>query len=235
MRKNKKSNNEMINFYELKGVKKFLNKSINPNYNFHNMSVPFRSIMIGSSGAGKTNLLLNILNVFPNTFNKIWIYTKAEEPLYDYLESIIPKDLIYICYDNLKECESHLKNNDFYGQSLVIFDDMCNEKDQKIISEMFIRGRKVAGGISTIYLTQSYFKVPKTVRLQCQYIFIIKVSGVRDLKMILSEYNLNTTQEQLLKYYKDCCEEQKLSNFLLIDLNAPQNKTYRKNFTEYLK
>ena len=147
-----KKNNQMINFYELKGVKKFLNKSINPNFNYHNIKVPFRSIMIGSSGAGKTNLLLNILNVFPNTFNKIWIYTKAEEPLYNYLENILPKDLIHISYDNLKECENHLQNDDYYGQSLVIFDDMCNEKDQKVISELYIRGRKIGGGISLLYI-----------------------------------------------------------------------------------
>ena len=125
------------------------------------MNVPFRSIMIGSSGAGKTNLLLNILSAFPNTFNKIWIYTKASEPLYDYLQSIIPNDLLNISYDELTECENHLKNGDYYGQSLVIFDDMANERDQKIISELYIRGRKVAGGISMIYLTQSYgiFKI----------------------------------------------------------------------------
>lgn len=233
-KKSKSNSSGIINFYELKSVKKFMNKSINPNYNYHKINVPFRSILIGSSGSGKTNLLMNILSVFPNTFNKLWIYTKAQEPLYDYLQSVIPEDLIHISYDNLQECENHLKNEDYYGQSLVIFDDMCNEKNQQVINELYIRGRKIGKGVSVIYLTQSYFKVPKVVRLQCQYIFIIKVSGVRDLKLILSEYNLNTTKEQLLKYYDKCCNSGVFGNFLLIDLNSTQDKTYRMNFLEYL-
>ena len=229
-----KSNNEIINFYSLKKVQKFTTKSINPNYKKHNITVPFRSILIGSSGAGKTNLLLNIIAQFGNTFNHIYVYTKAEEPLYYYLESQIHSDLLTIKYD-LDECKKFPDEN-YYGQSLCIFDDMVNEseKDQKCIAELFVRGRKLQGGVSLLYLTQSYFKVPKTIRLQTQYVFILKVSGMRDLTMILSEYSLNATTEQLTNMYNYCCNSRTFGNFMLIDLVAAQDKTYRKNFKQYL-
>lgn len=231
-RKSKQTNSDMINFYTLKKVDKFKTKSVNPNYNKHNISVPFRGVLIGSSGSGKTNLLLNIINQFSNTFNHIYIYTQAVEPLYEYLESQLGPDMLTIKY-SLNDCRT-FNEKDYYGQSLVIFDDQINEKDQKCINELYIRGRKIAGGVSMLYLTQSYFKVPKIIRLQCQYIFILKVSGVRDLKMILSEYSLSATKEQLTNMYEYSCNSGTFGSFMLIDLQNTQDKTYRKNFNEFL-
>ena len=107
------------------------------------------------------------------TFNHIYIfYTKASEPLYDYLISQLSSDLLTIAYD--LDSLRNFNDDNYYGQSLVIFDDMVNEKNQKAISELYIRGRKIKGGISLLYLTQSYFQVPKIIRVQCQYIFILK-------------------------------------------------------------
>jgi hypothetical protein len=70
--------------------------------------------------------------------------------------------------------------------------------------------------------------------LQAEIVFILKVSGVRDLKMILSEYSLSATKEQLTNMYEYSCNSGTFGSFMLIDLVADQNKTYRKNFTEYL-
>ena len=112
---------------------------------------------------------------------------------------------------------------------------MVNEKDQKAIQEMFIRGRKIGGGCSLMYLTQAYFEVPKIIRLQCQYVFIIKISALRDLNLILSEYSLGETKQQLNAMYKYCCNSgKKFGSTLLIDLEAGQDKTYRRNLREYL-
>ena len=194
------------------------------------LKFPSISLFVGCAGSGKNNLFLNVLRF--HNFSKIWIYSNDEKPMHNFIKSQSPEN-VNIGY-SLEECEKHYNENKFENNHLVVFNMEYEQiKENSIIYDLFVRYR--IKGISIIFMNFNYYTIPKTVRLQCQYIFIIKVSGVRDLKMILSEYNLNTTQEQLLKYYKDCCEEQKLSNFLLIDLNAPQNKTYRKNFTEYLK
>lgn len=223
--------NKLINFYELPKVKSMDKKYINPYFKHHNITVPFRGLIIGASGAGKSLTTLNIISAMSNTFNHIYIYTKAEEKLYDYLQQQLSKDLLTVCY-NLAACAEHISKDIYYGQSLVIFDDMITEKDQKCIEELYIRGRKMAGGISLLYLSQSYYQIPKTVRLQSQYIFIIKVSGSKDLKLILSEYSLNTSKEELVEKYKYVSKE--FNNFFLIDLQAPQDKTFRKNFSEYI-
>lgn len=226
------SNEPIINFYALKKVKKLMPKYVNPNYDFHKISIPFRGCVIGSSGSGKTNFLLNLIRTFNGTFNHIYIYSQAMEPLYEFLSNEIDRSLLTIKYGGLASCRD-FGEEQYYGQSLVIFDDMCTERDQKCISDLYIRGRKIGGGISLLYLTQSYYKIPKIVRLQCQYIFILKVSGIRDLTMILSEYSLDATKEQLLSMYKQCCQSI-FGHFMMIDLHGNSNLTYRQNFSELL-
>jgi hypothetical protein len=231
--KNNAPNMEPINFYELESVKKFMPEIINPYYDMHHIKVPFRSVCIGSSGAGKTTLLLNLISVMSSTFSKMYIYTKEEEPLYNYLQSVISEKLLSIHYGIDSYYEFDEKK--YIGeQNLVVFDDMVNEsvKKQKCISELYIRGRKM--NVSTIYLSQSYFRIPKIIRSQCNYIFIIKISGVKDLRLILSEYALTSTVETMQNMYKHCCNDEQIQNFMLIDLQAKQDKTFRKNFIEFL-
>lgn len=221
---------KILNLYNLTKVQKHMDKSINPYFNVHHIKVPFRAIMVGSSGSGKTSTLLNLINIMPKTFNHIYLYTKAREPIYDFLREELDDDLLTISYDL-----NDLRNFDekkYYGQSLVIFDDQINEKNQACISELYIRGRKL--GVSMIYLSQSYYQIPKIIRQQSQYIFILKVSGVRDLQMMMSEYSLGANKKQLTFIYNCCCNSDQFGDFLLIDLEAPQSKTYRRNWDQYL-
>ena len=226
---------EPVNFYTLKSVQKFAPKSHNPFFDVHNISLPFRTIVIGASGSGKSNFLLNLISVTPGTWEHIYIYTKENETLYDYLQSVIDESLLTIKYGNLDEFR--VFDDEIYKSrlnTLVIFDDMVNEskKEQVCINELYIRGRKM--GVSMCYLTQSYFSVPKMIRSQCNYFFILKVSGLRDLRLILSEFALSADIKQLYQMYRYCCENGGMENFMLIDLNTDSSKTFRKNFTEYL-
>ena len=70
---------------------------------------------------------------------------------------------------------------------LIIFDDMIadmisNNKLNPIVTELFIRGRKL--NISIVFITQSYFKVPKDVRLNSTHLFIMKIPNKRELQQI---------------------------------------------------
>ena len=63
---------------------------------------------------------------------------------------------------------------------LIVFDDMIadimtNERFQAIIKELFIRCRKL--NISLVFITQSYFSVPKDVRLNSTYYLIMKIKN----------------------------------------------------------
>lgn len=225
--------NKVINFYELNDVKAYCEQSHNPNINLHNIKVPFRSIIIGASGSMKSNLVLNLLRVFDGTFNRVELYCRCkDEPLYRFLEHKLDDENFKI-YESLE----HLNKQDlnkYYNkdeQTLVIFDDLVLETNQSKISELYIRGRKL--NVSCIYLTQKYFQVPKTIRGQTSYIFLKKISGKGDLRRILSETSLGASPEQLYGMYQYCLQDSPQS-FLLIDLEAKQERQYRCNFDVYL-
>ena len=84
------------------------------------------------------------------------------------------------------------KNIDEYNPGkkrkvLIVFDDMIadminNKKLNPVVTELFIRGRKL--NISIIFITQSYFKVPKEVRLNTTHFFIMKNPNKRELQHI---------------------------------------------------
>ena len=78
-------------------------------------------------------------------------------------------------------------NPDKENKILIVFDDMIadmihNEKLNSIVTELFIRGRKL--NISLVFITQSYFKVPKDVRLNTTHFFIMKIPNKRELQQI---------------------------------------------------
>ena len=70
-----KKPSSVINFYELDDVKAFDVKKHNPNFETQHISVPFRIGIIGASGSGKSNTVLNIIAQFSETFNRIIIFT----------------------------------------------------------------------------------------------------------------------------------------------------------------
>jgi hypothetical protein len=196
-------------------------------------------VIVGASGAGKTQLVVHILSKMRETFTNVYIYTKnKDESIYQWLEEKIPSGLTI--KEGLDEVPNLQKDKNGVikqfekadEQSLVIFDDLVLEKDQSRIEQMFIRGRKIAGGISIMYLTQSYFKVPKTIRINCTYIILKKLASTRDLNLILSDYNLGVTKDTLLELYKYCTRIKE--DFMLLDLDAVPEERFRHNLLEVL-
>ena len=61
----------------------------------------------------------------------------------------------------------------------MIADMINNKKPNQVVTELFIRGRKL--NISIVFITQSYFVVPKDVRLNPTHFFIMKIPNKREL------------------------------------------------------
>ena len=57
-----------------------------------------------------------------------------------------------------------------------------NKRLNPVVTELFIRGRKL--NISTAFISQSYFKVPKEVRLNTTHVFIMKIPKKKELRQI---------------------------------------------------
>lgn len=222
----------LVDFY--KEVPKALLKTYrNPNFEKHKISVPFYGIICGGTGAGKTQTLLNIIKKMNGTFEKMVLCVKnADEPLYQFLKMRIPQSQLEIFEGGVIPDVDQYKHLD--EQILVVFDDLVGMKNQQPIIEFFIRGRKIAGGCSMVYLTQSWFKVPKIIRIQCNHIFIKRLTSNRDLNLIISEYGYTNMKEDIIRIYKEITQKDKVP-FLLIRTDGDPHERFSKNFLQFLE
>ena len=92
---------------------------------------------------------------------------------------------------------------------LIVFDDMTadmihNKKLDSIVTELFIRGRKL--NISLVFITQSYFKVAKDVRLNTTHFFIAKVPNKRELQPIAINHSTDISTKDFTTSIKMYCK-----------------------------
>jgi hypothetical protein len=232
-----KNENEIINFYKVM-PKKFRPTYHNPSYDSHKIDLPFRILIVGASGSCKTTVACDLMRRMNNTFGNIKIITKAQEPLYDFLKTKIPASHLQVTEGILStpDLETFAEDDELKElQHLVIFDDLVLEDPKlqnRLITPYFIRGRKIAKGINTIYITQSYYQTPSTIRKNLTHIIIKKLANNRDLMRILQEYNLGLDKETLMNMYQYCCRNNE--DFLMIDLSAPAERKFRRNYLDIL-
>jgi hypothetical protein len=224
--KKDKSKAEIVDWYK-KLPSKYLLKQHNPHYDIHGIKAPFRMLIIGGSGAGKTQTFLNILHNFGNTFQNIYIITKnKDEPLYNYLEDKLGKDGLSV-KEGINNAPD-LDDLDKEEQTLIVMDDLVLEKNQKKLEEYFLRARKQ--NASLIYISQSYYAVPRMIRQNLTYLVIKRLNTLGDLFRIMREYSLGVDKNELKKIY-DASTDTK-QNFLLVDLEEEPSSRFRKNFNE---
>ena len=83
----------------------------------------------------------------------------------------------------------------------MIADMINNKKLNSIVTELFIRGRKL--NISLVFITQSYFKVPKDVRLNTTHFFIINIPNKRELQQIVFNHSSDIDFKDFARYIKN--------------------------------
>ena len=96
------------------------------------------------------------------------------------------------------------------GKVLIVFDDMIagminNNKVNPVVTELFIRARKL--NISIVFITQSYFKVPKDVRLNSTHFFIMKIHNKREFQQIALNHSSDNDFKDFMKIYKKYTKE----------------------------
>ena len=213
---------------------------------------PYRILLTGPSGSGKTNVLLNLIQKQNNDspIDKIYLYAKdLSESKYLLLikkcEDAGIKNLndpsAFIEYSNTMD---HVYNNiDHYNlkrkrKVLIVFDDMIadimtkdyNKRFQAIIKELFIRCRKI--NISLVFITQSYFSVPKEVRLTSTYYLIMKIYKKRELQQIAINHSADIDYKDFLRIYRNCTNEPYSFFTIYTTLPANNHLRFRKNFSD---
>ena len=76
-----------------------------------------------------------------------------------------------------------------------------NKKLNSIVTELFIRGRKL--NISLVFITKSYFEVPKDVRLSTTHFFIMKIPNKRELQQIATNHSSDINTKDFINIYKN--------------------------------
>ena len=209
---------------------------------------PYRILIIDGSESGKTNTLLHLINE-QKDIDKIYLYAKdLSEPKYEYL--IRNRQNVGIEHLNDSKAFTEYSNtmNDVYEiignynrnrkrKILIVFDDMIadimtNKKFKSIIKDLFIRCRKQ--NISLVFITHSYFSVPKDVRLNSTHYLIMKINKNRELQNIAINHSADIDYKDLMKIYRECTREP--YSFLTIDttLSSSNPLRFRKNLFDTL-
>ena len=177
---------------------------------------PYRILTIGGSGSGKTNALLNLTNNHPDIDK---IYLSAKDPYEKKYQHLIKKRekvgldhfddaKAFMEYSN--DMQDVYKNTEDYNpikkrKILIVFDDMIadminNNKLNPVVTELFIRGRRL--NISIVFIAQSYFKVPKDVRLNSTHFFIMKIPSKENFSKIALNHSSDIDFKDFIKIYK---------------------------------
>ena len=133
-------------------------------------------------------------------------------------------------YSNIDDYNPKRKRKSLIAFDDMIADTMTNKKFQAIIKEVFIRCRKL--NISLVFITQSYFRVPKDVRLNSIHYLIMKIHNKRELQNIAFDHSADIDYKDFVRIYKNCANEP--YSFLTIDTTLPADNamTFRKNFSD---
>jgi len=131
-------------------------------------------LICGPSNSGKTNTLLHMLYELL-VYDKIYLFSKNlhqkkyQDLLQEFAENINPEvgyEVIEAYGDEIIPLEELQADN----QKVVVFDDLVCEKNQNEIINYFINGRHK--NCCVIYLTQTFYKVPKEIRDNCSHFCI---------------------------------------------------------------
>ena len=169
----------------------------------------FRMLICGPSGSGKTNTLMHMIHNLLY-FDKIYLYAKnLEQSKYQNLMKVFQPISDDVGYDVIEA------SND----EIIPVEDFVCDKNQKPLIDYFIRGRHK--NCSVIYLSLSYYKTPKDIRLNCSHFSIYEFPSANEKSLICRE---NSVPKET---YEKATEEP--YSFLYVD---KPRKFITKNFNE---
>ncbi len=197
---------------------------------------PSLTIIVGKTGTGKTNLLCNLLydslkwtklylNAKDLSEDKYVTLFEACQKVQDRVKK--PKETFYK-FNNMPENIVSVDNLDPCERNLIIFDDFVTDKSAGIkINDLCIRGRKKNASI--IYLAQSYFDIPKMIRLQAGYHIFFKTHDNREIGNIYQNHGLGLDKQTFCNLFYEATREP-YSFFMIDNFTNEEALKIRKNF-----
>jgi hypothetical protein len=192
-----------------------------------------RSLLLGGSGCGKTNLIYFLLvNENGLRFENIYLYSKTlQQPKYQLLKRIIDEIdgvNMYTFFEN----EQVISPEEVLPNSVFIMDDVIGEQ-QSIIREYFTRGRH--NNVDIFYLAQSYSKVPKQLIRDNANLIVLFKQDETNLKHVYNEHCSGDMTYQELKHFCTTCWNRDRFSFIVICKDSERdNGRYRLGFDTFV-
>lgn len=229
--------------FEIKKVKikeKRTKQAIGAKYGFIPKH-PFRLYIVGASGSGKTNVLLNLLtreNMYKNYFDSILIISPTARNLdasYQVLD--LDEKHYFDCdesvLENIRDIQEERSARGKAPKTLVVLDDIisftkfCNSD---ILRQFAVMSRH--WNVSMIILSQAYHNIPKTIRLQMSSVIYFKGSNKENKTLVEDFTPPGYSKKEFLKLINFATKIR--YNFLFVDLHQPVEDRYKINFTKKL-
>ena len=189
-----------------------------------------RIALIGGSGVGKTNVLMDFLHRKNGGFHEIIIYTSnPDEPLLRQLKQDIPEVQIYTDIKDVPDLKL-FNSTEANREKLIVFDDFITLKnnEMKKIEEYAIASRKY--GFTSMYMLQNYTSCPKLIMRQIEYFILFKLNDTTTINNIIKNHNIDQIPKQsFLRMYLMATDKPR--QFFMLDTKNPDKKyRYRTNF-----
>ena len=182
---------------------------------------PYRIIIISGSGSGKTSALSNLINE-QNDIDNIYLYVRElSDPECEYLikkrkdawiKHVSNPNAFIKRSNTMDDVYENINNYNLTREikNLIVFDEMIanimtKRRFQAVIKELFIRCRKL--NIALVFITQSYFFVPKDLRLNSTHYLIMKINNRRELQNVSTDHSAGVNYQDLKKSYRECTKE----------------------------
>ena len=217
--------------------------------------VPFRALIFGPSGSGKSVLLVSlILDIYRDVFSRVFVFSPSvnhdsiwlpvkkyvkeelnvsEEREQCFFENYNSEDLMKII-DTQTKIIKYLKDKKekkLYN-ILVILDDIADSPEiarhNKLLQSLYVRGRHA--GISVITASQKAFILHPVIRVNATQLFIFRLRNRKELDSIVEELSALADAKTILDIYHTATAED--FNFLYVDLMKKNiNEMFYKNFS----
>jgi hypothetical protein len=219
---------------EVKPAKEEKKKTYVPVVNELAPTWPFRLVVCGSSGSGKTNMVINLIEEYI-PWRALQVVAKhVDNPQFTALRKRIErfekkKKQPVSTWTNQLNDTLPVDDLNKENRTLTLFDDFVMSKEQHVMEDYFVRCRH--RNASVIYITQSWYKVPKIIRENCSHVAVFKGQNGHDLSGLWQDLGGEMRKEQFSALYHRAIARP--FGFLFVDQNPtlPELK-FRLKFDE---
>lgn len=242
----------VTNFYTVDEAKEEPTKEEKQLYERTGIKMDTMNLIVGGTGSGKTNVLLNFFELSSGLFSHIYVLHKIDEKLYKLLVNFVGEDNITFYKEDkdFPTCEEFEDQPGFIidrkgkkkkvpiQYEVIIFDDVVNNFGktwEKKIRDFFIFGRKKH--LTCFYLSQSYYDVYGILRKQAHNLLLLYLNGKRDLERVLRENAILDVPNELVKeMYHDAIKPNSKDDMPFFKITCGKcdiNIKYSRNFTDF--